>query len=210
VLSVLLQEMPEAMKTIADHHFTLTHARPGQTRILDVSYGNGALTSRLQGVVGLDINPGSLAKIHADSSERIPLEDASVDYAVFDPPYLYGRTSRKIHERPNSKWQHQHSRNDSPAAFSARASGTARELYRVIGERGKAVVKVADARLDGRLIRNGRLIEEAFEGVGFVLIDHLVYVRLGTGIFKSKTTQAAHGYFLVFERPVAQLGEIAA
>jgi hypothetical protein len=75
---------------------------------------------------------------------------------------------------------------------------------------GVVVVKVADARLDGRLIRNGRLIEEAFEEAGFELIDVLVYVRLGTGVFRSATTQSAHGYFVVFRRPAAQLQEAAA
>lgn len=203
MLSVLLQEMPDAMKAIAEHYFA-----DGPT--LDVSFGNGKLTSLLPNVVGLDLDPGSPARIHADSSEHIPLADSYAANAIFDPPYLYGRESKSLHARPHGDWKAQHSRNDSPAAFIARAEGTARELFRVVRDFGVVVVKVADSRLDGRLIRNGRLVEEAFEAVGFDLIDVLVYVRLGTGVFKTTATQSAHGYFVVFRRPASQLQEAAA
>lgn len=201
LLSVLLGELPDLMKQVADFYF------PDKARVLDVSYGNGSLSQRLSDVTGVDIDPGTRAEIIADST-NLPLEDGAFDAAIFDPPYLYGRQSEKLLERRG--WVRGRSQQEAPSEFTARAWGTASELARVLVPGSIAVTKVADARYNGRLVLNHSLIIEAFDAADFKLRDLLVYVRGGTGVFKNtRSAQSAHGYFVVVEKPAQMQMEVA-
>lgn len=195
MLSVLLGETPDLMKQVADFYF------PHGARVLDVSFGNGVLVQRLENVTGVDIDPGSAAHVTADSCD-LPFDDESFDAAIFDPPYLYGRTRKGLHDRPT--WSDERSYNATTGDFHKRAQGTAEELERVLVPGGIAVVKVADARLNGRLVLNHSMVIDAFYEAGLPLRDLLIYVRHGSGLFKNGTSaQGAHGYFIVTEKPTA-------
>lgn len=198
MLSVLFGEQPDLMKHIADFYF------PTDARVLDVSHGIGSLVQRLENVTGVDIDPRSPAQFEADSTD-LPFDDCSFDVGIFDPPYLYGRSTQRLQDRP--KWTDERSRQEHPLEFVKLATGTALELERVLVPGGIVVVKVADSRYKGRLVLNHSIIIDAFQEAGLPLRDLLVYVRGGTGLFKNaKSAQGSHGYFVISQKPL--VGEL--
>lgn len=159
------------MKQVADFYFSADGG------VLDVSYGAGRLTARLENVTGVDIDPHAGADFVSDSAD-LPFEAGSYQSAVFDPPYLYGRRAHNtLHGRPNSAWSNaEKSENKDPGEFAERAFDTAEELYRVLVPGGRAVAKVMDARYKGRLVANHCIAIEAFESAGFDTVRPLTEI----------------------------------
>jgi SAM-dependent methyltransferase len=195
----------DTMKQVADFYL------PAHGRVLDVSYGAGRLTSRLENVTGVDIDRRAGADVVADSAD-LPFDAGSYQSAVFDPPYLYGRRAHNtLHGRPNNAWSNaEKSKNKDAGEFAQRAFDTAEELYRVLVPGGRVVAKVMAARYKGRLVANHCITIEAFESAGFDTFDILVYLKGGPGLFKQeRSAQPTHGYYLVFEKPAAAISAVA-
>ena len=174
---------------------------PTATRLLDVTFGNGTLSKRSPIlVVGIDKDSTTKATIIGDSTS-LPLQDESFEAAVYDPPYLYGTKATHMGPIGQKTWSNERSTWKKPDELVTLSVGIALELMRVLVSGSSIFVKIMDSRYKGKLIRNHDLVTEAFESVGFTLIDQLVYIRTVTGSFvNNKSAQSAHGYFLVFRK----------
>jgi SAM-dependent methyltransferase len=182
-------------------------------KLLDVTYGAGTLSKRVPvPVVGVDKDPESSAQIIADSAGPLPFEDGSFGAAVLDPPYLYGAKAMHMGPVGQKTWSNVRSTWKNPNELREMAARVGRELARLVAPDGVLFVKIMDSRYRGKLIRNHDIVTEALEGVGFTLIDQIVYLRTVTGSFVNpRTAQSAHGYFLIFRRQRQRaLPEVAA
>ena len=206
MLSVLLAEHPHAVESIVGFYRPPESragagagAGAGPIRVLDPTCGTGSLTSRLSGVTRTDIAPRCAGAVAANIGV-LPFAAGAFEIAVFDPPYLYGRSSAKLHDRPHGDWESLHTRMELPDQFAHLCRMASRELARVLVPTGLLVAKVADSRYKGRLILNHVRLIEAFES-RFALRDLLIYVRLATGMFvNTKSAQNTHGYYVIMER----------
>lgn len=196
MLSVLLLEQDDIIP-----HLVKFYA-PGAKRVLDCTYGKGTLVRSLEGVqvYGSDLLP--LQTKATDSVVRanfgyLPFADKSFDVTIYDPPYLYGKQSTILYERSDTDWQPQHTMLQKPDDFLSLVSLAAPECLRVSS---LCFAKVMNSRIKGVLVDNKHMINQSFTNSGWTLLDELIYVRLGVGVFRNRrTAQVAHGYYLVFK-----------
>lgn len=126
---------------------------PDARTAVDMTWGRGRFWDGVADVrvIGLDISPHGRPAAVADFT-WLPLADATVDVAVFDPPYLTeaGRGSA-IRQRFGAY--------PSIPALQAAVQVGAREAWRV--SRIGVVVKIQDYIHASRLVRMSRWVEEA-------------------------------------------------
>ncbi len=193
---------------------------PKQAKIIDVTYGTGALwwkiledeeMAKKYQVTACDAVPNQNPKIKEKINQRSLLTDNYDDLGVhdalvFDPPYLIGRTcfnyshTEKL-EGPRS-WSSdklpKYVANPTIEAFDERVRGLLRIAPTVLKPNGILIVKVMDPRHNGQLIdhhiRIVNILREKFD-----LIDHGIYIRQGATNFKIKGhLQNLHGHYLIF------------
>lgn len=199
MLSVLFAESGDNLA-----HLVRFYA-PDADRLLDVTYGNGTLSKRVGiPVVGVDKDPETTPTIRGDA-RNLPLADASFGVACYDPPYLYGTPANHMGPIGTKTWSNTRSTWKSPDDLIDLSFGVARELSRILNAEGVVIAKIMDSRYKGRLERNHEHVIAAFESAGFVLHDIIVYIRTVTGSFvNNRSAQSAHGYYLIFKRPIAK------
>src|SRR3990167_6067807 len=193
MLSVIFAESGDNLAHLIDFY------APQATEILDVTYGNGTLCSRLRiPVVGVDIDPDTKAQIIADATGPLPLEQGRFSVVVYDPPYLYGAHAMHMGPIGAKTWKPERSTWKKPEELFKLSEGIARNLLNYTAQDCTIIVKIMDSRYKGRLCRNHNSVTVAFEEHGWYLHDQLVYIRTVTGSFVNKrSAQSTHGYFLI-------------
>lgn len=170
----------------------------------DLTYGNGSFWKRLpRPKICYDITPLHEGVIQACSA-KLPLDNASLGSAVFDPPFLtYVRNGRR----------HKNGRVAITARFGgyytygeleAHYRGTISEVYRVLKPLGKLVFKCQDIIHNHRMHCTHANVINWAAASGFRLLDLFVLPAKSRMPGPQKGTQrharVFHSYFLVFER----------
>ena len=196
MLSVLLLEAEDAIAHLLRFYL------PSGGSLLDPTCGVGSLTKKLPSNVQLtssDKEPHLDGAVRADIITGLPFVDGSFQAALFDPPYLYGRRSQTLYDRPDTRWERQHTDVFLPQAFQELVGAAASELTRLVTS--LCIVKVMNSRFRRVYVDNAGIIKQAFLRHGWSQRDEIIYTRLGVGVFRNeRTAQVAHGYFLVFSR----------
>ena len=175
---------------------------PRASSLLDITYGKGTLVRALKNIeiTGIDLAPLPIAG-HCVVTSDFRGDDCPLgtwDVGLYDPPYLYGRTSEVLYQRSDEDWKKQHTNAFTPSDFEELAVSASM----VLGKRCPlAVVKVMNSRLKGLYVDNASIVSTAFLNNGWMLRDQIVYARLGVGVFRNtKTAQVAHGFYLIFSK----------
>lgn len=197
MLSLLFGEQFDNLRHILE--FYLSEG----SKILDITYGRGGLwqsvkkaTPQIFQLTTNDIDLDSPAQHHYYFNDLLKIPIRDFDAVVYDPPYLYGRESFKLHNRPNEAW----TTNKTKWTVDLQVA-CAQELNKVLPhllkKDGFLVVKIMDSRFKGQLVLNHKIIID--ELTNFQIRDIIIYARLGVGVFKNKKTpQTAHGFYLIF------------
>lgn len=183
-------------------------------KIIDVTYGRGALWSTVFG------DPAMRRKYHVTKCDAIPTvkgvkrrdlltDDYSRlgqhDAALYDPPYLIGRQSFDYGRKQTSQksWAKtgglkKHTSNQTLEQFNRRVECLRDKAQSFLRPGGLLIVKVLDPRYKHRLICHHINIANALRA-SFELIDIGVYVRQGASTWKiNGNLHNAHGYWLMF------------
>lgn len=168
---------------------------PDGETVVDLTYGRGSFWADVVGwnVIGFDIAPKDGIRARADA-RHVPLRDAAVDVAVFDPPYVRDRQGR---------WWYadRYGQLDAPR-ISRLMPMVAAEMRRVA--RLGAIVKVQDV-IDGHdAVWHSFEVHAAFHELGVEPAEQLVFVPTGgRGDGWNWQRQAhlrrVHAFFYVFE-----------
>jgi len=205
MLSVLFSEQFDNFRHILEFYLG------PEAIILDTTYGHGKLwqnvnrtktTSNMWIIISNDVDSKSPAKYH------YPIEDLHLiakihglfDAVIYDPPYKYDVESYVFFQDPkkDADWQPNKTKWSvlDQVQCAKKLNLSAPQLLK---EDGLLIVKIMDTRFKRELILNHKIIMDML--TNFELIDLLIYVRLGVGVFKNaNVAQVAHGYYLVFKK----------
>lgn len=192
----------------------LYFSRRTQVRVIDLTYGRGALWSAVLN------EPALRAKYKLTRCDAVPTvkgvkkrnlltDDYSKfgqhDVALFDPPYLVGRRAFDYSKKQTSKksWAKtgglkKHTSNQTLEEFNRRVECLGDKANQFLKPGGLLLVKVLDPRKDGTLIPHhvtiANILHNAFE-----LVDIGVYLRMGATTWKiNRHLQNLHGYWMAF------------
>ena len=186
----------------------------GTVRVIDLTYGRGALWSaifddavlrRKYRLTKCDAIPTvkgvKKRNLFKDDYSNLGLHDA----AVVDPPYLIGRHAFDYGKKQTSKksWAKngglkKHTSNQTLGQFNRRIECVRDKAPTFLRPGGLLLVKVLDPRYKHRLICHHINITNALRE-SFELIDIGVYIRQGATTWKIPgNLHNAHGYWLAF------------
>ena len=198
MLSVLFGEQFDNFRNILEFYL------PDNSKILDVTYGGGKLWDSVNSysypkydLIKNDIDLEQETDYHLEFGDLEQIKETPFDAIIYDPPYKYDTKSFSFYDRPDYDWKS----NKSLWTLESQ-KGCAKILNavipRILKKNGLVVVKIMDVRVDGKLIPNHDIIINEFSSLE--LKDIIIYVRLGVGVFKNKSSpQTAHGYYLIFK-----------
>lgn len=170
----------------------------------DMTYGNGSFWKQIPRPAHcFDITPLHEGVIQADS-RKLPLPDAFLLNAVFDPPFLTYVSNGRAHKGGNM-------------AMSARFGGyytyeelenhyyvTLKEAHRVLKPRGKFIFKCQDIVHNHQMHCTHALVIGMAESFGFKLLDLFIlpakHRMRGPQQGQQRHARIWHSYFLVFDR----------
>ena len=126
MLSVLLMEADDAVAHIVRFY------APMASSLLDITYGKGTLVRALRNIeiTGIDLAPSPIVGhrvITGNFCSDCPL--GMWDVGLYDPPYLYGRTSEVLYQRSDEDWKKQHTNAFTPSDFEKLAVSAAKNLW---------------------------------------------------------------------------------
>lgn len=195
--------------------------------IADITFGKGVFWKNINLsdyiVLPSDIDlKKETAKMYAALNPRtgidcrdLPYEDGSLDCVVFDPPYMEG-----LHRKDSSNLAGQGTHSAFKSSYSNGKTGnsTAKwhevviqlyehagfEIYRVLKEKGVAIVKCQD-EVSANLQRFTHVeIITFYESLGFYAKDLFVITRSNkpavSRIMRQVHARKNHSYFLVFQK----------
>lgn len=166
----------------------------------DVTYGSGVFyKNRKRPEYCFDLDPKFDFVVEADS-RKLPLESASINSLMFDPPFLtYIRNDSIMKRRFSGYWSYDE--------LESHYKGTLKEAYRVLRKKGILVVKCQD------LIHNHTMHPTHVNVINwtkdmFQIKDIFILAakhRMPTnprhkGNQTQKHARIFHSYFLVFKR----------
>jgi hypothetical protein len=227
LFSIFLDNHAEIWERLLEFYY------PNGARVIDFTYGTGAIwwnifeKKKVQyTVTRCDAAPNGKVLKEDVFTKDLTKDDytglGQHDAAVFDPPYLIGRSS---FDYPNKSkvlnsnitgtqilaMQYQGARswaankldnyvaNPTLEVFNQRVRGLNERAPTVIKDAGLLFVKVMDPRNDGSLVAHHVNIINAL--TNFQLIDLGVYIRQGATTWKVKGhLQNLHGYWMVFQK----------
>lgn len=180
------------------------YPRKKPRKILDATVNGGRFwRNSKRAVTGMDIDPRYNPDILADNT-KMPLEDASFDVIVYDPPHIpnQGRDKEKDFNTRfglvlrSSKENHYTFTHTFPPFLS--------EAYRVLKAEGILLCKITDYVHHHRYQWAHIELINAAREVGFIPCDCIVKVRKGPIIDpkwkKAHHTRRQHCYWLVFRK----------
>jgi hypothetical protein len=200
MLSVLFGEQFDNFRHILEFYLG------DNSKILDVTYGAGKLWQSVNkvsypnwNIIKNDVDLEMNTDYHYDFENLCRIDEKDFDAVIYDPPYLYGRTSYIFYYRTDEDWTQNKTKwtVDAQVKCAKQLNGALPELLR---DDGFLIVKIMDSKDDGKLILNHDIIIN--EMTNLELKDIIIYVRLGVGVFKNSVSpQTAHGYYLIFQKP---------
>lgn len=168
---------------------------PDGDSCLDLTWGAGSFWNRVVGwdVIGFDhaAKPGTAARASFDC---LPVRDAAVDVAVFDPPYLSDRRGNWLHSERYGQL--------GDESLSSMLPRVAAEIRRV--SRLGCIVKVQDVMDGYKALWHSHAVFDAFRAIGFEPTEQIVFVPSGGRIDgwnwdRQFSVRRVHSYFFVFE-----------
>ncbi|MHA1288547.1 MAG: hypothetical protein ACTSPB_14175 [Candidatus Thorarchaeota archaeon] len=200
VLSVLFGEQFDNFRHILEFYL------PDKSKILDVTYGAGKLWQSVNqvsypdwNVTKNDVDLEVKADYHYDFENLHKIGINDFDAVIYDPPYLYGRSSYIFYYQTDEDWTQNKTKWTVDAQVKC-AQQLNNALPNLLRDDGFLIVKIMDSRENGKLVCNHDIIIN--EMTNLELKDIIIYVRLGVGVFKNNVSpQTAHGYYLIFQKP---------
>ena len=173
-------------------------------KILDATVNGGRFwRDSKRHVVGMDINPRHNPHIVADNT-NMPLDDASYDVIVYDPPHIPNQGKDKKKDFQLRFWLTLSSPKENGYTFAHTFPPFLREAYRVLKDEGVLLCKITDYIHHHRYQWAHIDLVNAAREVGFTACDCIVKVRKGPIIDpKWKTahhSRRQHCYWLVFRK----------
>lgn len=187
------------------------YVKAGST-IADVTFGYGIFWRNVD-----------MSKYHVLTSDiadgvdlrDIPYQDASVDALVLDPPFMTYTQGTAYANHTNLadlykvNLPHHETERGHEALVRLYVDG-AREALRVLKPKGVLIVKVMDEVVQTTQMLTHVILINKLSEMGFRVEDLFVVMRTQTPSLSSKTVQKHarknHGYFLVFRKQVARIG----
>lgn len=196
MLSVLFGEQFDNLRHILEFRL-----QPN-AKILDVTYGHGKLwqsvnkTTHLFEVIKNDIDLETPADYHYEFEDLEKIPQREFDAVLYDPPYMYGKSSYIFYNRTDEDWTQ--NKTKWKIENQVQCAETLNNILPLMMKSdGLLIAKIMDTRVKGKLIPNHKILMDTF--TNFELIDIVIYVRLGVGVFKNKkSSQTAHGFYLIF------------
>uniref|UniRef100_A0A6M3XXU9 Putative methyltransferase n=2 Tax=viral metagenome TaxID=1070528 RepID=A0A6M3XXU9_9ZZZZ len=207
MLSVLFGEQDTIFKNILEFYV------PAPAKILDLTWGAGKLWQSVDermsryDIIKLDVNKlETRPSIYCDI-RNLPLA-GTFKGIIYDPPYKYDARSFTFLSRPDYDWKPSKSLWTLQAQINT-AKSLNEQLPFLMDEDSRLIIKIMDTRVKGRMILNHKMLIDLF--TNFELVDLLIYIRLGVGVFRNpRTAQVAHGYYLVFRKKLNKLLDVYA
>lgn len=183
---------------------------PDGAKIADVTYGKGVFWRKVD-LSRYTLIPSDLAD--GIDCRNLPYESESLDAIVIDPPYMEGLLrSNKNHKAgggSHSAFREYYSNGDEVsegpkwhAAVSDLYYRAGIEAYRVLKEKGVAIVKCQDEVSANKQWLTHVEIINYYEKLGFYAKDLFVIVRLNKAVVsrlkKQVHARKNHSYFLIF------------
>lgn len=183
---------------------------PDGAKIADVTYGKGVFWRKVD-LSRYTLIPSDLAD--GIDCRNLPYESDSLDAIVIDPPYMEGLLrSNKDHKAgggSHSAFREYYSNGDEVsegpkwhAAVSDLYYRAGIEAYRVLKEKGVAIVKCQDEVSANKQWLTHVEIINYYEKLGFYAKDLFVIVRLNKAVVsrlkKQVHARKNHSYFLIF------------
>jgi len=182
-------------------------------RIADITYGKGVFWRKVD-TSPFNFHPSDL-KTGVDCRD-LPYEDACLDVVVFDPPYMEG-LFRREGEQPAGGGTYKPFRDFYSNGQATDTHGTpkyhdavldlyiltAREVKRVLKEKGFFIVKCQDEVSANRQKLTHIELAYIYERMGFYCKDLFVVQRHNapgiSRLVKQQHSRKSHSYFLVFQ-----------
>lgn len=183
---------------------------PDGAKIADVTYGKGVFWRKVD-LSKYTLIPSDLAD--GIDCRNLPYESESLDAIVIDPPYMEGLLrNNKDHKAgggSHSAFREYYSNGDEVsegpkwhAAVSDLYYRAGIEAYRVLKEKGVAIVKCQDEVSANKQWLTHVEIINYYEKLGFYAKDLFVIVRLNKAVVsrlkKQVHARKNHSYFLIF------------
>lgn len=174
----------------------------------DLTYGNGGFWRRRPApALRFDLTPLAPGVIAADST-ALPLVDAAISSAVFDPPFLTYVRAGRAHKAGAVTLTARFGGYYTYGELEAHYRGTLAECRRVLKPRGKLVFKCQDIIHNHRMHCTHANVIAWATIAGFRLLDLFVLAARHRMPSPQKGVQRHariwHSYFLVFERQAAR------
>ena len=206
--TLFLNDQASILKELLELYFPVRR----KVRVLDLTYGKGALWGRIRAdrrlrskyvVTKCDASPTARGvrkrNLLTDDYSSLGLHHV----AVFDPPYLIKRSAFDYQETSHNSWSADHNpgkytKNQSVDTFNRRVESLREKAPTFLLRDGLLLVKVMDPRWKGKLIPHhitiSKILQDSFE-----LIDLGVYLRMGASTWTILGhLHNLHGYWMIF------------
>jgi hypothetical protein len=206
--TLFLNEQSEILKQLLELYFPSCR----KVRVIDLTYGKGALWARIRDdkklrskyrVTKCDATPTAPGvkkrNLLTDDYSSLGLHHV----AVFDPPYLIKRSAFDYQETSHNSWSADHNpgkytKNQNVDTFNERVKCLAEKAPTFLQRDGLLLVKVMDPRWKSKLITHhitiSKILHDSFE-----LVDLGVYVRMGASTWTIQGhLHNLHGYWMAF------------
>ena len=184
---------------------------PEGSRVIDVTYGKGVFWKK--------VDTGKYRLVTSDLKDgadfrKLPYADNSFDVLVIDPPYMHtpGGSAHKGHQNYEEYYRNNKASVDPrfkyhDAVLRLYMEGIV-EARRVLGDRGKIIIKCQDQVCAGQMRTTSAELIHYLVGTGWNILDLVVVVsRNKPGISrlngKQKHSRRNHSYFLVAENKIS-------
>lgn len=157
-----------------------------------------------QPVLKYDISPQVDGVLQADC-RHLPLEEASIDSIMFDPPFLATTGPSLLRDDDNNKINKRFGVYPSERELHRMYYESIQEFWRILHPGGILIFKCQDKVSSGKQYMSHVYVMNMAEQIGFYTVDLFVLLAKNRLVAqwqkKQKHSRKYHSYFWVFQKP---------